>query len=677
MREALAAELDWLDRRIAREALRLRARYQLSLDEFRGLLVSDEQVDAHLAFGERAAEPAEPAPLPAPRPDGALALVCRRFGLGDTERGALVLALAPELDCKYEPLFAYLNDDVARRWPTSDLAARLLDAPFEARAALLDDAALTRSGLISTVAEPAARTQLSRGFSASAALARFVLGLPPELAPGLSFAEPDNAGCGPLEPALDLFCAGARPPALALVGEAGSGRLRAATAFAARLGRPLLVADLAIAERPSATLRKAALAARLAAAAVFVDGLDQTAAADPNERRALAAALADLAGPTLIAVDSSLTALDGIDGLDLAEVVFPEPGPGDRRAVWTASLAEAGASARTADVAAVADRFRLGKTAIRRASRSVAAAGLLARRDRAEAPLAALCHAAAAESGKALRRLATAVPQRFGWPDLVLPPETLKRVRAASDAIANRARVQEEWGLGRISGAGGLTMLFQGPSGVGKTMTASVVARTIGFDLYRIELSGVVSKYIGETEKNLERIFAAARRSNAMLLFDEADALFGKRSDVKDAHDRYANLEVAYLLQRMEEHDGVTILATNLSRNMDQAFSRRLNHIVEFPRPDAAARLALWTGMLRPPLPCAQDIDLPALAAVFDLTGGEIRKAVLEAAYLAAAEGGCVTMAGLAGSAARECRRQGRMVTEPLGIPTFAVQNVA
>jgi SpoVK/Ycf46/Vps4 family AAA+-type ATPase len=192
-------------------------------------------------------------------------------------------------------------------------------------------------------------------------------------------------------------------------------------------------------------------------------------------------------------------------------------------------------------------------------------------------------------------------------------------------------------------------------------MSASIIADGLGLDLYRVDLATVVSKYIGETEKNLDRIFATARGSNAVLLFDEADALFGKRSEVKDAHDRYANLEVAYLLQRMEDHDGPVILATNLPKNLDQAFTRRLHYVVEFPRPDVVARERLWRAMLAPPLPCAPEVDHALLARTFELTGGEIRKAALEAAFLAAADGKVVGMKALTATLTRELARQGRM----------------
>jgi SpoVK/Ycf46/Vps4 family AAA+-type ATPase len=206
-----------------------------------------------------------------------------------------------------------------------------------------------------------------------------------------------------------------------------------------------------------------------------------------------------------------------------------------------------------------------------------------------------------------------------------------------------------EWGFEqRIASGKGLKALFAGPSGTGKTMTAGVMARERGLDLYKIDLSAIVSKYIGETEKNLDRIFRAAQCSNAILFFDEADALFGKRSEVKDAHDRYANVEVAYLLQKIEEYEGVVILASNLSKNIDEAFSRRMHYVVEFPLPDDKHRELLWRGMFPPEVPLGADVDVRFLAKQFPLAGGDIKKVALDAAFLAAQDGQVVTMRQLA-----------------------------
>jgi SpoVK/Ycf46/Vps4 family AAA+-type ATPase len=206
--------------------------------------------------------------------------------------------------------------------------------------------------------------------------------------------------------------------------------------------------------------------------------------------------------------------------------------------------------------------------------------------------------------------------------------------------------------------------LFAGDSGTGKTMSAEVVANGLGLDLYVIDLSTVVDKYIGETEKNLERIFRAAAGTNAVLLFDEADAVFGKRSEVKDAHDRYANVESAYLLQRMETFDGLAILATNLRANIDDAFTRRLDVIVDFPMPDAAHRTRLWDRSLGPRVGRGDDIDLDFLGEAFELAGGAIRAAAITAAYLAAADRGVVQMSHLILSVQREYRKLGRLLVE-------------
>jgi SpoVK/Ycf46/Vps4 family AAA+-type ATPase len=210
----------------------------------------------------------------------------------------------------------------------------------------------------------------------------------------------------------------------------------------------------------------------------------------------------------------------------------------------------------------------------------------------------------------------------------------------------------------------GVTVLFAGPPGTGKTMAAEVIAAELGLDLYKIDLSTVVSKYIGETEKNLERIFSEAASSNAILFFDEADALFGKRSEVRDSHDRYANIEISYLLQRMEAYDGVTILATNLRANLDEAFTRRMQFSVDFPFPDEADRLRIWQTLFPPGVPRDHDLDLPLLAQRYKLAGGNIRNILVSAAYLAAADGGQVTMSHLLHGTRRELQKMGRLLAD-------------
>ena len=245
------------------------------------------------------------------------------------------------------------------------------------------------------------------------------------------------------------------------------------------------------------------------------------------------------------------------------------------------------------------------------------------------------------------------------------PADQVAILREIIATVRGRPIVLEQWGVGqKLASSPGVTILFAGPPGTGKTMAAEIIASELGLDLYKIDLSTIVSKYIGETEKNLERIFAEASTSNSILFFDEADALFGKRSEVRDSHDRYANIEISYLLQRMEAYDGVTILATNLRANLDEAFTRRLHFAVDFPFPEEADRLRIWQTLFPPGVPRADDLDLPFLARRYRLAGGSIRNVLVSAAYLAAADGRVVSQAHLLHGVRREMQKMGRLMVE-------------
>jgi SpoVK/Ycf46/Vps4 family AAA+-type ATPase len=263
-----------------------------------------------------------------------------------------------------------------------------------------------------------------------------------------------------------------------------------------------------------------------------------------------------------------------------------------------------------------------------------------------------------------LATLAQPVRLSYTWDDLVLPAPTTARLRELASALAARDKVFDEWGFRRLSGGySSVRVLFSGASGTGKTMSAAVIAREVGLELFQVDVSAVVSKYIGDTEKNLERIFRAAEGSDVLLLFDEADALFGKRSEVADAHDRYANIEASYLLQRVERYDGVLILATNLTANLDEAFSRRLHGEIEFPLPDERAREQLWRKAFPPPAPIGDDVKPALLAAQFQLSGGDIRNVALAAAFLAAHERAPIGLAHVMRALARQRHRQGKLPT--------------
>ncbi|MCW5954134.1 MAG: ATP-binding protein, partial [Propionibacteriaceae bacterium] len=260
-----------------------------------------------------------------------------------------------------------------------------------------------------------------------------------------------------------------------------------------------------------------------------------------------------------------------------------------------------------------------------------------------------------------LDRLALRTRPRYGWEDLVLPADQTRQLAELADRYRARSLVYGDWGFAAAPSAG-IVALFAGPPGTGKTMAAEVIAGDLGLDLYKVDLSGVVSKYIGETEKNLDRIFEAARAAEVVLFFDEADALFGKRSEVSDAHDRYANIEVAYLLQRLERHDGLVVLATNLQRNIDQAFTRRIAVWVDFRPPEEADRRRIWALNFPPQAP-AGELDLDFLARNFAISGGTIRNAALAAAFLAATDARPITMEDVVIGLKREFQKAGKLRT--------------
>jgi SpoVK/Ycf46/Vps4 family AAA+-type ATPase len=285
-----------------------------------------------------------------------------------------------------------------------------------------------------------------------------------------------------------------------------------------------------------------------------------------------------------------------------------------------------------------------------------------------------LLTAAREQSRHDIEALARKVESNYTWNDIVLPHDQLVQLKEICNQARYRHIVYGEWGFERKLHLGrGLSVLFSGLSGTGKTMAAEVLAHTLALDLYKIDLSQIINKYIGETEKNLDRIFQAAEGTNAILFFDEADALFGKRSQVHDAHDRYANIEVGYLLQKLEEYDGIVILATNLRNNMDEAFTRRLKFIVEFPFPDEPYRGSIWRKQFPAAAPLDEDIDFDFLARQFRVAGGNIKNIVLNASFLAASDESSIHMKHLILAARREFQKMGIICTEAIFGEYFAL----
>jgi len=396
--------------------------------------------------------------------------------------------------------------------------------------------------------------------------------------------------------------------------------------------------------------------ARLIGALPFLQGWDGAL----EDNLLAPAAFAELcAFPGLLIFSTTTRWLTKGDGHDrrVFRLEFPVPPYPRRLTLWEHFVGDLEAPLNLGEVAG---QFQLTADQIRDAvasARDTAAqsAHLLQTED--------LLSAARDHSNPRLNTLALKINSHYHWEDIILPEDQLALLRELVVTVRTRPLVLDEWGLGqKLVPNRGVTVLFAGPPGTGKTMAAEIIAAELGLDLYKIDLSTIVSKYIGETEKNLERIFQEAETSNAILFFDEADALFGKRSEVRDSHDRYANIEISYLLQRMEAYNGVTILATNLRANLDEAFTRRLQFAVDFPFPEEADRLRIWQTLFPPDVPRASDLDFQMLAKRFKLAGGSIRNVIVSAAYLAASNGGVVTMAHLLHGTRRELQKMGKLV---------------
>ncbi len=672
-------------------------------DNFRGLKISAEEAASLLArpIGSNWGQTADANPQQLQQFEAALADAARQadalvskaaragqaprlialaqaFGLDRFDLDVLLLCLAPAVDLRYERLYGFLQDDVTRRRPSVDLALNVLCPPGLDRLSRLPhftpEAPLFHHHLIERAAEPGASSLLlSQTLLPDETVLGWLLGdywPRPELAPHLSLTWPQTlesdrvlAGDAPaeVEGALERQ---ALPPICLFYGPDRAAQLATARLIASRRGRPLLTANLAaISSDEMPSQRALALILRdaeLTGAVPMVLGWgDSAAGSAPAE---LFATLCD-ADDLVIVAGQAAWHPHGVDRQrTIVRLDFPVPTYHQRQELWQLFLGEALTQEESDTVATLASQFLLTSDQVRDA---VASAKDMAAQQNEPLNRQHLLATARLHSNPNLSNLARKITPRYTWTDIVLPADPRAILQELVSTVRNRPHVLEDWGVGqKLASSAGITALFAGEPGTGKTMAAEVIAGELGLDLYKIDLSTIVSKYIGETEKNLERIFSEAQSSNAILLFDEADAIFGKRSEVKDAHDRYANIESSYLLQRMEAYDGVTILATNLRANLDEAFARRLQFAVDFPFPDDEHRRRIWQTLFPAAVPCAADLDFGLLARRFKLAGGNIRNIIVTATYLAAADGGQVGMRHLLHGARRELQKMGRLVND-------------
>lgn len=668
-------------------------------ENFRGLFVSHSDVEQLLTL-----EPGAPtfrrrsddaARLTGPsEKNSELDRLKQSFGLSDFDVDVICIALAPELDLRYERLYAYLQDDVTRRRPTVDLALNLLcDTPEDKLADRLHfapDAPLFERGLVHLFPDPH-QTQpplLAHYFKLDHQVVQLLLGQigpDPRLIPFCRLVTPvisleDLQLGSEIKRALPFLLKHAQEGWSHIFyfhGRRGTGRRRMAEALASQTGSALLTVDLAYALTPEADLdeivKLVCREARLRKAILYLDDFDPITE-DPRHKRFLKLLGEQLESVAVIAGARPWSSLAG-ELKGVVVVPFPVPTFAERRTCWQRGLAAASVVIEEGMLSALAGRFRLTENQITEAVETarIQAMWRVAQSEpdsprtspKVQPTIRDLFAAARGQTGTELASLARKIESAQTWDDLVLPEDAMEQLREIVLRVVHRDRVLSEWGFDRkLSSGKGVNALFAGSSGTGKTMAAEVIANELGLELYKIDLAGVVSKYIGETEKNLERIFNAAEHANAILFFDEADALFGKRSEVHDAHDRYANIEVAYLLQRMEQYEGISLLATNLRQNMDEAFVRRLAFIVQFPVPNAESRHRIWKGIWPTRIAFNDDVDLESIARQFKLSGGNIKNIALAAAFHAAEDGGRVSMSHLLRATRREFQKMGKVLPE-------------
>jgi ATP-dependent 26S proteasome regulatory subunit len=688
--EHLHAEFARLDLLIQHAVRRWQLAGQDAADTFRGLYVSDAEASQLLQrpFGsnwgrmavlpeaeERAFQQAvDQAGLQADavqqgRPDRLQDLV-EAFGLDTFEKDILLLCLAPAFDLRYEKIYGYWQDDVTRKRPGINLVLDLLcPSGFDRLVALshfAGDAPLFKYHLLERFSEPGQNKSplLSQSLLIDETIVHWLLGTykpAGELAPYLKLTPVS------VHPAADQASQQEELDPQTIFIFHGPDRLAQqlmAEELAATARRPLLTIDLAAPPKEEISLlqfiRTATRDARLTCAVLFIRSWD-ACLEDGVPSAGLFSELTQHSGIVILAGQAAWRPVGLPGGRPIRWQQFPIPEYTERKALWMQYLQEADLPT-TLELTSLSGQFALTHEQIRD---SVLLAANHTRQLGTDLSEEELLAAARTASSSRLSGLARKVPARYSWEDIVLPADQIALLQEIVSTVRGRSTVLEEWGVGRkLASSRGVSILFAGPPGTGKTMSAQIIAAELGLDLYKIDLSTIISKYIGETEKNLERIFIEAESSNAILFFDEADALFGKRSEVRDSHDRYANVEISYLLQRMEAYDGVTILATNLRSNLDEAFTRRLQFAVDFPFPEEADRFRIWQSLFPPEVPRATDLDLPLLAQRFKLAGGNIRNIIVSAAYLASANGGVVTMAHLLHGTRRELQKMGRLVSD-------------
>jgi AAA+ superfamily predicted ATPase len=718
----LQDELKKIDLLIRWQVRRLRqSRNKAFPEEYAGLFISEEEIDCLLKHNVQPQKTDKPSPSPSSDHEElnkhlsqlnqltsqkaaaslkkgkylSLFHLSHLFGLSPFEVYCLLICLAVELDWRYERLFAYLQNDVTKKRPTVGLILQLLTYSMEERFSLWPQfssrATLFKYNLLrfSDQASEKQAPLISRSLKLDDRIVEFLLEFNPVDSRIESFVRllkpqmelEDVIIPGELKEkvnrlSLELKGATGQGKAyfsfphciLYLKGSYGGGQQQTAEAVCSRLDLRLLQVDLGalpVGLMPfDQCLRLILREALLQSSGVYLKGFDHYAEeVEKNGKRdeVILRTLEEYPGLVFLEGEKSWEPKLGNSQLNFFTLNYPLPTYTLRRKLWS-SLLDGYPQKEQLDTVALANKFRLTRGQIKDAIQTAKNTIFLRGADNSGMTMEDIYEACRAVSNQKLVSLSKKIKARYTWNDIVLPEEKFNQLVEICNYVRYRHVVYGDWGFGKKLSLGkGLNALFFGPSGTGKTMAAEVIASDLGLDLYKIDLSTVVSKYVGETEKNLSKIFTEAETSNSILFFDEADALFGKRSEVKDAHDRYANIEVGYLLQKMEEYEGIVVLATNMMRNMDDAFVRRMHFTVEFPFPDEEHRLKIWKTLLPEEVPRTEGLDFPFLAKKFKIAGGNIKNILVAAAFLAAQNSKRLDMKHLILASKREFQKMGKL----------------
>lgn len=577
------------------------------------------------------------------------------FGLTPFDLGVLVMAIASEIDKRYEKIYGYFSDDITQKFPSIGLSLDILCLRPEDKlisGQIFSPAApLLYFNLIHFIDDHSSTTFPSRKFRINERIKRFMLG---DNAPDeglLSIVEiyypkggqPLSSIKNDVKEKVKEFLSSKRDacsgkPVFWFYGKAEEEKRALVLSIGEELNLPLLIADLTdiyLEFDQRSLIKNLFREAILQSAIVFITGGDKLYSQDEKAellKRSFLKAIEQFSWITFITAEALWAPEhNAFEGFLWYPVEFKLPDYPERKRLWSALLNHNGNRLSESEVDNISARFTLSEIQIKRAvfyAQELFSPGNLTEEN--------IYQGCALASNQKLNLYSRKVKPHYTWDDIVLPEERIEQLKEICNCIRYKHLVYFNWGFEKKLSLGrGLNVLFCGPSGTGKTMASEIIASDLMLEIHKIDLSAVVSKYVGETEKNLNRIFNETSAGNVILFFDEADALFGKRTEIKDAHDRYANIEVNYLLQKMEEHEGIIILATNFSKNIDEAFLRRMHFTVEFPFPDEQQREIIWKRIFPKETPVAKEIDYDFLTRRLKIAGGNIKNIALSSAFYA------------------------------------------